>query len=183
MTVDRQKREKITYQKPAPSRIEQSRRTDNRQEEEKPVVEPSATKGDRRSAIVSYATSFVGTRYRYGGRDATGFDCSGFTCFVMKKFGLRVPPTSTLQATGGQKIHWKSAQPGDLIFFGDHGKVNHVGIVTQNAGLQFYVVHSTSSSGVRVDEIIGHPYWRSRVLGVVSYLDQPGLDWRQNGND
>jgi cell wall-associated NlpC family hydrolase len=134
-------------------------------------------------AIVEYAKSFVGTGYRYGGRDKTGFDCSGFTCHVMNHFGISIPVTSKLQSDQGQKIHWKKAQPGDLIFFGRRGKINHVGIVTQNTGRKIYVVHSTSSSGVKVDEIVNNAYWAPRIFGAASYLNRPRLRWESTGED
>lgn len=140
------------------------------------IVEP-------RMAIVDFAKSFVGTRYRYGGRDKKGFDCSGFTSYVMDHFGVSIPGTSKLQSKQGYQVHWKKAQPGDLIFFGRGGKVNHVGLVTQNTGRNIYIVHSTSSSGVRVDEIRNNSYWAPRIFGAASYLNHPQIGWEAAGED
>lgn len=138
---------------------------------------------NQRASIVAYAKTFIGTKYRYGGRDQrSGFDCSGFTCHVMKKFGVPIPPTSSQQSGGGQKLNWKNAQPGDLIFFGA-GRVNHVGIVTSNNGYDLHVIHSTSSQGVRIDEIAHHSYWRPRILGASNYLNLIESGWESYGEE
>ena len=128
---------------------------------------------DTRTAVVSYAKKFLGIQYRYGGRDEKGFDCSGFTCHVMKKFNLPIPPTSVTQSKSGRKILWENAQTGDLIFFGRGGSVGHVAIVTQNTGRELFVIHSTSSKGVRIDEIRHNSYWSPRIIGAASYIDLP----------
>lgn len=136
-----------------------------------------------RNTVVAYAQSLVGAKYRYGGADKRGFDCSGFTSHVMGHAGVHIPRTSTLQASGGERIHWKNALPGDLIFFGHGGRINHVGLVTKNRGHEIYVVHSTSSAGVRVDEVRQHPYWSNRILGAATYLDRPSLPAEVFGED
>ncbi|MCI8760107.1 MAG: SH3 domain-containing protein [Clostridia bacterium] len=47
------------------------------------------------SSVVAYAKQFIGTKYTYGGSTpATGFDCSGFTSYVYKHFGVSLPRTS-----------------------------------------------------------------------------------------
>lgn len=123
-----------------------------------------------RNEIVSYARKFLGVRYQYGGRNPRGFDCSGLTCHVMSAFNLELPPTSSLQAVSGRKISWKNTLPGDLIFFGKGGRVNHVAIVTQNHNGKVFVIHSTVSKGVKIDEITNNSYWRPRIMGAANYL-------------
>ena len=61
----------------------------------------ASEKGD---AVVEYAKNFVGNRYRYGGSSLTnGTDCSGFTRGVYKKFGKRLPHSSSAQRRYGKK--------------------------------------------------------------------------------
>lgn len=148
-----------------------------------PIVTSPASPGSIgiRSSIVSYAKKFVGIKYEYGGRDASGFDCSGFTCHVMKKFNLPIPPTSTTQYINGSKISWNKAETGDLIFFGKGGNVSHVGIVSKNTGAELFVIHSTSSRGVCIDEIRHNNYWRPRIIGAASYVNQPTFNARSAG--
>ncbi len=123
-----------------------------------------------RNEIVAYARQFLGVRYQYGGRNPRGFDCSGLTCHVMSAFNLELPPTSSLQAGSGRKVSWKNTLPGDLIFFGKGGRVNHVAIVTQNQNGKVFVIHSTVSKGVKIDEITNNSYWRPRIMGAANYL-------------
>ena len=73
----------------------------------------ASEKGD---AVVKYAKNFVGNRYRYGGSSLTkGTDCSGFTRGVYKKFGKRLPHSSSAQRRYG-----KNAKAGDLICYSGH---------------------------------------------------------------
>ena len=73
--------------------------------------------------VVEYAKSFVGNRYRYGGSSLTnGTDCSGFTRGVYKKFGKRLPNSSSAQRRYGKKVKGgiKNAKAGDLICYSGH---------------------------------------------------------------
>ncbi len=74
---------------------------------------------------------FLNIPYLWGGKNAMGMDCSGFTQIIMSLFGKNLPRNAPEQATCGRKISRLSkAQAGDLVFF-DHkdGKISHVGIV------------------------------------------------------
>ena len=74
---------------------------------------------------------FLNIPYLWGGKNAMGMDCSGFTQIIMSLFGKKLPRNASEQATCGRKISRLSkAQAGDLVFF-DHkdGKISHVGIV------------------------------------------------------
>lgn len=89
---------------------------------------PSASKPSASgSAIVNYAYKFLGTPYIYGGSTTKGFDCSGFTSYVFKNFGVSLPRTSRAQSTVGKAVSYNNLQAGDLVFFGYSG-VSHVGI-------------------------------------------------------
>ena len=49
-----------------------------------------------RRNVVNYGQKFVGTKYHYAGTSPnTGFDCSGFTSYVMKEFNIKVSPASS----------------------------------------------------------------------------------------
>lgn len=47
------------------------------------------------SQLLDYASQFKGTRYRSGSSSPKGFDCSGFTSFVFKKFGYDLNRSSS----------------------------------------------------------------------------------------
>lgn len=90
-------------------------------------------KGDQ---IVAEARKYVGVPYRYGGASPSGFDCSGFTYYVFKQFGIYLPHRSSEQINYGTRVEKANLQPGDLVFFSNSssgsGRIGHVGIYTGN---------------------------------------------------
>lgn len=42
---------------------------------------------DARKAATEYAKAFIGTWYKWGGDDPSGFDCSGFVCEILQSVG------------------------------------------------------------------------------------------------
>ena len=118
-----------------------------------------------RDEVVLQAIQHIGRDYRYGGKKpSTGFDCSGFVSYVFNKAGLKVHGASHQQARLGSEKPRSELEAGDLIFFGKGKKVSHVAIVVKNKGGDLEVIHSTSSSGVRIDEISRSSYWNKRYL-------------------
>lgn len=103
----------------------------------------------KRNQIVNYAMQFVGGRYVYGGSDPhTGVDCSGFTKYVMKHAaGIDMNRTSSGQSTQGTQISLEEAKPGDLIFYGNGSRVNHVAIYI---GDEKIVHASTEKTGIKI---------------------------------
>lgn len=74
---------------------------------------------------------FLNVPYLWGGKNAMGMDCSGFTQVIMSLFGKQLLRNASEQATQGTPVSSLSeAKAGDLVFF-DHedGKISHVGIV------------------------------------------------------
>ena len=81
----------------------------------------NATASGRGSEVVAYAKKFIGTKYTYGGSSpSTGFDCSGFTSYVFKHFGVSLPRTSGGQASVGTAVSRSNLQPGDLVIYSGH---------------------------------------------------------------
>lgn len=118
-----------------------------------------------RHQTTAYAKKQLGVPYKYGGNTPkTGFDCSGFTKYVFAKQGINLPRVSKDQAKVGKRINLRYADTGDLVFFGKRGKVNHVAIITENKNGDIYVIHSTSSKGVKIDNISRSKYWKPRIL-------------------
>lgn len=102
-----------------------------------------------RQNLVNYAMQFVGGRYRAGGNDPhTGADCSGFVKYVMQNgAGISMNRSSSAQATQGRTISSSQMQPGDLIFYGNGSRVNHVAMYIGDG----QIVHaSTYKTGIKV---------------------------------
>ena len=73
---------------------------------------------------------FLNIPYLWGGKNAMGMDCSGFTQVVMSMFGKSILRNAGEQVTQGRAVaKLENVQAGDLVFF-DHedGKISHVGI-------------------------------------------------------
>ena len=79
--------------------------------------------GSRGQQVVNYAKKFVGNKYKYGGTSLTkGADCSGFTMSVYKKFGKKLPHSSSAQRRVGKKVSGglRKAKAGDIICYSGH---------------------------------------------------------------
>ena len=92
----------------------------------------STTRTGSGNNVVSYAESFIGVPYVYGGTTPSGFDCSGFVQYVYNHFGVSLPRTTTQQENFGTQIPVSQAQPGDLYFWGNKGSAYHVAICVGN---------------------------------------------------
>ena len=115
---------------------------------------------DVRVDLVSYACQFVGNPYVWGGTSLTkGADCSGFVLSVFANYGVSLPHSSVAQSNSGTKISSSEAQPGDLFFYGNGSRINHVAIYIGNG----QVVHASSPrTGIK----ISGAYYRNPVKVV-----------------
>ena len=77
--------------------------------------------------VVQTAATYLGIPYVWAGdRPSTGFDCSGFTRYVLAQHGVDLPHYSGYQAEMGVPVDLKDIQAGDLVAFGS--PVYHVGL-------------------------------------------------------
>ena len=90
---------------------------------------PAATSG-RIQTVLKRALALLGTPYRWGGTSPErGFDCSGLVGYVFRTtLGIELPRVSRDMAKEGELVDRSHMSPGDLVFFGRKGRVNHVGI-------------------------------------------------------
>ncbi len=88
------------------------------------------TETDLGSEIALRAIALVGTPYRYGGADLSGFDCSGLVYYVHQELGFTVPRTAAEQQRVTEHLGRSELQPGDLLFFhtSSRKRISHVGI-------------------------------------------------------
>ncbi len=118
-------------------------------------------------SIVSYAKSFGGTRYKYGGTTKKGMDCSGLVYTSFKKENIILPRTSRTMATQGKPISLKKVKVGDLLFFKTNKRKNvisHVGLVVETKGVIKFI-HASTSKGVIISSL-DEKYWNKAFTSV-----------------
>ena len=128
--------------------------------------------------VLNFANSLMGISYVYGGASLQGFDCSGFTMYVLAKFGIQLPHEASQQMMMGSVVAAKEdLLPGDLVFFKTLGSkvVNHVGIYLGNN----LFIHAASGFGaIRVSELsdsyYANCYEGGRRLFTIPAENSPG---------
>lgn len=81
-----------------------------------------------RSEVLRVARNQLGDDYRAGHAGPDAFDCGGLAQFVFERaLGMDIGRSSRMQFQNVERIPYKHAQPGDLVFFLENG-AHHVGI-------------------------------------------------------
>ncbi len=117
------------------------------------VSEPSSVG----KQVATDAFKYIGYRYVYGTAGPSTFDCSGFTTYLYKKYGISLPRTSTSQGSVGVYVSKNELVPGDIVCFSNRNdrKINHVGIYVGN---NEFIHASTSTRGVVKDSLSENYY-------------------------
>lgn len=118
--------------------------------------------------VVSYAKQYLGCPYVYGASGSKSFDCSGFTMYVYKHFGISLPHGATSQSRYGTKVSKSNLKAGDIIFLTDYETgvgIGHCGIYIGNGN---FIHASTTGYKVRISsldvEYAGRFYSAIRLL-------------------
>lgn len=140
------------------------------------LLEKQAAKAVENAVDVAYdmadfAAKFLGTRYRLGSSGPKAFDCSGFTSYVFRNFGIDLLRTSRAQYTQGEKVDKNDLKPGDLLFFSSRssgrGNVGHVGIVVDvNEDGSCRFIHASTKRGVVYQNYPDGGYYQQHYIGA-----------------
>lgn len=108
--------------------------------------------------IINESKKYLGIPYLYGGSTTSGFDCSGYTQYVYRKFGISLSRSSVGQANNGSRVSKNNLQPGDLVIFEGTYKPgpSHTGIYLGND----MFITATSSKGISIASL-NSSYWGS----------------------
>lgn len=93
------------------------------------------------NAIVAAARSWLGVPFVHAGRDEHGIDCMGLIALVAKECGFSVYDTRDYNLGDGalmekvltehmDAVPLEEATLGDVVVFSQHGRMQHVGILT-----------------------------------------------------
>ena len=113
------------------------------------------------SQVANYDYNFLGRPYVYGANGPNAFDCSGFTSYVYRHFGVSLPRTASSQFSAGSAVSRNNLAPGDLVFFNTVGYLGHVGLYI--GGGDF--IHAASSGRVKISSL-SEGYYRTRYAGA-----------------
>jgi cell wall-associated NlpC family hydrolase len=117
--------------------------------------------------VVNFAMQFVGTPYVWGGARPGAFDCSGYTQYVYRQFGLNLPHSAAGQYSQryGTFISKDNLQPGDIVFFANTYKrgISHVGIYIGGGMVAQALAPGTPLSAVSMNS----GYWQSKYYGAL----------------
>ncbi|USL94647.1 C40 family peptidase [Riemerella anatipestifer] len=132
--------------------------------ETKAEIEKAIRHSQTIDEILSQASTYLGTPYRYGGTSRSGIDCSAFVLSVFNEVtGISLPRVAAAQAQEGEIVSKEELQKGDLLFFSQgRGRISHVAIVheiTEEGDVKF--IHASSSQGVSFSSLNSN-YWRAR---------------------
>lgn len=153
-TANTFKKEETTVQENS-SNQNQSESTENEQSTEKVTG----------TEVVEYAKQYLGYKYVSGGESpATGFDCSGFTKYVYKHFGISLYRTSKQQSQNGSAVAKSDLKPGDLVIFNNDSNtsIGHVGIYVGNGN---FIHAANPSDGVKITTL-DTGYYQKRYVGA-----------------
>lgn len=115
--------------------------------------------------VIAYAKNYLGVRYVYGGSSPKGFDCSGFTVYVFKHFGISLSRTATGQYQYGSSVSKSELKPGDLVFFKNSGSskaIGHVGIYVGGGSF----IHASSPGDVVKITSLSESYYVKNYVGA-----------------
>lgn len=108
-----------------------------------------AYSSSKAQSVIKTAKKYLGTPYKFGAPSGASryFDCSSFTQYVFKKYGINLPRQSDDQAKVGKYVSKSDLKPGDLVFF--YSPIHHVGIYIGNGKM----INTYGKGGVRISDI------------------------------
>ena len=133
-----------------------------------PIQSPTAGNAAnlQTGSVVSLATKIATSNsvpYVWGGNSLSGMDCSGFVDYVYAHAENKQLPHNSVALESYVNQHAVSqAQPGDLLFWGNHGSTYHVAIYTGN---NQYAAAAKPGTNVAIYTL--SPYFAPSFAGTV----------------
>lgn len=125
------------------------------------------------SATWKKLKKYMSVPYVYGGTTPRGWDCSGFTQWIMANmYGVSISRSSCEQAREGKAVNVNDMskwQFGDLVFFSSGGRISHVGIYIGD-GQMMHALNSRRD--MMIQDVSYYDRWdkRNKLAKVRRYL-------------
>lgn len=119
--------------------------------------------------IIRTSKKLMGVPYKTGGEDKSGVDCSGLLFYSYTKHDFQIPRVTNQQQNFGKEIPISKAKKGDWVMFatGNTRTINHIGLILNTfSDGTFEFIHSSTSKGVRIDQI-QNSYWQKAFVKIV----------------
>lgn len=119
------------------------------------------------ASVINTAQQYMGVPYVWGGSTPAGFDCSGFTQYVLKQNGITIPRTAAEQYQAGVSILKSNLKVGDLVFFTTYKPgASHVGFYMGDGK---FIHASSGAKQVTISEL-SEPYYTQKYIGARRYI-------------
>lgn len=111
--------------------------------------------------LYQFINDWYGVKYKYGGKDKAGVDCSGLTAALYLAVYKKTISSNTKDLVAEvKKIKESDLKEGDLVFFNTNGKsISHVGVYLQNHKF----VHASTKKGVMISDM-NEPYFKQTYV-------------------
>lgn len=119
------------------------------------------------TSVINTAKQYMGVPYVWGGETPTGFDCSGFTQYVLKQNGIKIPRTAAEQYQSGVSIMKSNLKTGDLVFFTTYKPgASHVGFYMGDGKF----IHASSGAKQVTISSLDEAYYTEKYIGARRYI-------------
>lgn len=117
--------------------------------------------------LIDTAKQYMGVPYVWGGETPAGFDCSGFTQYVMKQNGIAIPRTAAEQFATGTPVDKANLRVGDLVFFTTYKPgASHVGFYMGDGKF----IHASSASEKVAINSLSETFYTEHWVGARRYF-------------
>jgi cell wall-associated NlpC family hydrolase len=132
------------------------------------VLGASVASSTTGAKLINTAKNYMGVPYVWGGETPSGFDCSGFTQYVMKQNGITIPRTAAEQYATGTPVDKSNLRIGDLVFFTTYkAGASHVGFYMGDGNF----IHASSAAAKVTISALSDAYYTQHYIGARRYIN------------
>jgi len=131
------------------------------------IPKTAASTDTKATEIIKNAQKYMGVPYVWGGDTPTGWDCSGYTQYVMKESGITIPRTAAEQYNTGIAVNKNDLKIGDLVFFTTYkAGASHVGFYMGDGKF----IHASSVAKQVTISALSEDYYTEHYIGARRYI-------------